>query len=278
MLVLPIVNRNRVLNVKLRLKQADKVKSGVNLKDISESDIIVNGKSFLSSGYSDSHNMIDVANFIRHNSLIYKRNFHVTTRQMKDSSRYDVYEVGLPMNKVNNCLDELYSSAIIDIQKEIPKIPRGRYVSLAKFGLNEVFSDEKVAKIRQIVLEERNQERWPQLFKEAGVMDLPNSLEFLNLFDCTVISDTSIPEDSLQQMIDSMSQLYTKDARSLSKFYKLAQENRDIYAKMSYVNKLVYDRPLQLIQSDSQKKAKQLVKKEVPLFNREEGIYERHAA
>ena len=41
----------------------------------------------------------------------------------------------------------------------------------------------------------------------------------------------------------------------------MAEENRDLYAKMTYVNKLVYGRPLDLIQSKSQKN-RQLIKKE----------------
>ena len=39
----------------------------------------------------------------------------------------------------------------------------------------------------------------------------------------------------------------------------MALANRDIYAKLSYLNKILYGRPLSLIQSESQKQ-KQLVK------------------
>ena len=66
-------------------------------------------------------------------------------------------------------------------------------------------------------------------------------------------------EDTLQQVLESFNKLHSKDTKSLNKYYNMALENRDIYAKMSYVNKLIYDRPFDLIQSSSQK-SKQFVK------------------
>ena len=47
MLVLPIVNRNRILNVRVSIKDASKVRTGVRLDNTMPSDIIVNGRSFL---------------------------------------------------------------------------------------------------------------------------------------------------------------------------------------------------------------------------------------
>ena len=43
MLILPIVNRNRVLNVEVKLKNAGKIRTGVRFADASESEVIVNG-------------------------------------------------------------------------------------------------------------------------------------------------------------------------------------------------------------------------------------------
>ena len=40
----------------------------------------------------------------------------------------------------------------------------------------------------------------------------------------------------------------------------MAIDNRDVYAKMSYVNKLISDKPLDLIQSEAQRRNKQFVK------------------
>ena len=44
MLILPIVNRNRILKIHVTLKNAEKVRRGVNFSDAKESEVIVNGK------------------------------------------------------------------------------------------------------------------------------------------------------------------------------------------------------------------------------------------
>ena len=55
MLVLPIVNKNRILNVKVSLKGITKVREEASNDDFLESDIIVNGRSFINSHFSIIH-------------------------------------------------------------------------------------------------------------------------------------------------------------------------------------------------------------------------------
>ena len=80
MLVLPIVNRNRVMNVKISLKDAQKIHSGVILENIKESDVIVNQHNFLDSSYKADSEDNSVVNFIRNTSLISRNDFLVTTK------------------------------------------------------------------------------------------------------------------------------------------------------------------------------------------------------
>ena len=47
MLVLPIVNRNRVMNVRVSLKDAEKLHNSVVLENTKESDVIVNQHNFV---------------------------------------------------------------------------------------------------------------------------------------------------------------------------------------------------------------------------------------
>ena len=54
MLILPIVNKNRVMNVSIRLKDAVKVRRGVCYDDASQSEIIVNREKFSESTFKDS--------------------------------------------------------------------------------------------------------------------------------------------------------------------------------------------------------------------------------
>lgn len=259
MLVLPIVNRNRILNVSVSIKDASKVRTGVKLDDTMASDIIVNGRSFSTSSFSESSDNKAIIDFIRANSILYKRDVIVTTKTGYGEDTYDVYEVPLPSRKINNAMDNLYVDTILDMQKETPGVTKGKYLSLSKVGLEEVFSDEKVSIVKSIVSNNPNSDTWRDLFRENGVLDLVSTLDFIRMFDCTVIGRASVMEDTLQQVLDSFDKLNSKDTKSLNKYYNMALENRDIYAKMSYVNKLVYDKPFDLIQSAGQK-SKQFVK------------------
>ena len=259
MLVLPIVNRNRILNVRVSIKDASKVRTDVRLDNTMPSDIIVNGRSFLSSSFSESSDNKSIIDFIRANSILYKRDVVVTTKSGTGEDTYDVYEAPLPSRKVNEAMDNLYVDTILDMQKETPGVTKGKYLSLNKVGLDEVFSDEKVSIVKRIVSSNPNPDTWTELFRENGVLDLVGTLDFIRMFDCTVIGQASVMEDTLQQVLESFDKLHSKDTKSFNKYYNMALENRDIYAKMSYVNKLIYDRPFDLIQSSSQK-SKQFVK------------------
>jgi hypothetical protein len=264
MLILPIVNRNRVMNVEIRLRNARKIKTDVFYRDANESDIIVNREKFSNSTFKNSREENAPTDFIRAKSILYPRNFLVTTKQKNDSKNYDVYEVSQPPRKVNDCLDRLYGKAITDLRKEIPGVKnRGRYISFEKLGMNEYLTDEKIAKLQRVVKEERDQSKWPEMFEREGIADIGNTLDFISNFECTVVSDTTIPESSMQDTLKSLEIINTRDFRQLNNYYKMAKRNADIYTKISYINKIMYDKPLTLIQSEKQK---QLVKKQNEVY------------
>lgn len=259
MLILPIVNKNRVMNVEIRLRNARKIKTNVFSSETKESDIIVNREKFSDSTFKDSKEESAPTDFIRAKSILYPRNFLVTTKQKNDSNRYDIYEISQPPRRVNKCLDKLYGKAITDLRKEIPGVKnRGRYVSFEKLGMDEYLTDDKIATLQRIVKEEQDQSRWPKLFEEEGIADISNTLDFISNFECTVVSDTTIPETNLQETLKSLEMINTRDYRNLNNYYKMAKRNADIYKKISYINKIMYDKPFTLIQSEKQK---QLVKK-----------------
>lgn len=268
MLILPIVNKNRVMNVEIRLRNARKIKTDVFYRDANESDIIVNREKFSNSSFKDSREENAPTDFIRSRSILYPRNFLVTTKQKTDSNRYDVYEVEQPPRKVNQCLDKLYGKAITDLRKEIPGVKnRGRYVSFEKLGMSEYLTDEKIDKLQEVIREERDQSKWPEAFEREGIADVGNTLDFISNFECTVVSDTTIPETSMQDTLKALGTLNTKDHRQLSKYYGMAKENAKIYKKISRINKIMYDEPLTLIQSERQK---QLYKKPNEVYKPQE--------
>lgn len=264
MLILPIVNKNRVMNVELRLRTAHKIKRDVWFEKVSESDIIVNREKFSDSTYKNSKEANAPTDFIRSKSILYPRNFLVTTKQKTDSKKYDIYEVNQPPRKVHSSLDKLYGKAITDLRKEIPgEKRRGRYISFEQLGMEDLLQDDKIAKLQRIVKDERDQSKWPEMFEREGIADIGSTVDFINNFECTVVSDTTIPENSIQDTLKSLEIINTRDYRNLNNYYKMAKKNADIYTKMSYINKIMYDKPLSLIQSERQK---QLIKKKDEVY------------
>ncbi|MBE6157235.1 MAG: hypothetical protein E7160_00345 [Firmicutes bacterium] len=263
MLILPIVNRRRVLNVELRLKNSEKVRTGVILENTGESEVVVNGKKFTDSSYHNNGNSkYGVVDFIRNASIRNKKDFFITTRENSNSNTYDVYAVSQPYPKINEELDSLYESAITDMRKEIPGIKRGRYVSLEKLGIAKHLTDEKIAMLQEIVKEEKNQNKWPILFAKAGISDLPETLSFVDMFDCQVVSDTTIPEDTIMDTISSLEPLQTRDYRNLKNYYEIAKKNADVYKKLSLINNTLNNKPYTLIQSKRQKEKQKVKVKE----------------
>ena len=253
MLVLPIVNRGRIMNVRVSLKDAKKIHNSVILEGTKESDVIVNQQPFSESSYLHDREDSSVVNFIRNTSLISHNDFFVTTREEAESNRYDVYQVKQPPKFINPALDTLYANAITDMRKEIPNSLRGRYLSLEKIGLGDSLSEEKLSRLQQIIKTERNSSRWPQLFEQAGIADIPRTLEFLNHFDCTIISDTTIPEDAIQTAVAAMEPLNTQDYRNLKKYYQMAQSNQEIYSRLALAYHSIYQQPYRLIMSEKQR-------------------------
>ena len=259
MLILPIVNRNRVMNVHISLKDAEKIRKGISFEDADECDIIVNREKFSESILSNSKDVNAAVDFIRGKSILHPRNYLITTKEEADSTLYDVYEVAQPPRKVNDELDKLYSSVITDMRKEIPGSRRGRYVSFEKLGIDKHLTDEKIERLKEIVNNVKDESQWNQLFENAGILDLKETVDFLSIFDCTVVSDTTVREETLQEVLKSLEAINTKDSRSLRNYYNMALSNKEIYKKLSYISKLIYDQPLSLIRSNRQKE-KQLVK------------------
>lgn len=266
MLILPIVNRRRILNVQISLKNAEKIREGVILENTNESEVLVNNKRFTKSSYNRVNSQHSVVDFIRNASIKTKKDYFITTRENSDSNKYDVYAVSQPKPKINKELDDLYESVVTDMRKEIPGIKRGRYISLKKLGLDRHLTDEKIALLQQIV-EENDPSKWPLLFARAGIADLKDTLKFIDMFDCTVISKTTIPEDTLVNTIDSLEPLQSRDYRNLKNYYEMAKDNTEVYKKLSKINNVLYDKQYELIQSTRQRKEKEKQKVKVKKEN-----------
>ena len=72
------------------------------------------------------------------------------------------------------------------------------------------------------------------------------------------MSDYNIPEKHLQEVINLFSIINSREYRNLKKYYHSAKANTEIYNKIDFANRMIYDRPLNLFYTDD--KAKKLVK------------------
>lgn len=265
MLVMQILNTgkdgiNRIYNVKVTLKDANKVREKTQLKGFDESDIIVNGSSFNKSifntkGYDESV----ITNFIRskfYNSS--KTDFLITTRTNSDSKLYDLYSVAIPKKKVNSRLDCLYGKAIIDMQKEIPNINKGRYISLFDLGVCEHISDEKIEQLRYVVDKSTSEEQLNYMLFANNLTDLKATLDFIKQFDFTIINESTIKETDFKNILSSLQYTYSRDVKKLKRYYTMALDNKVCYEKLSKINKILYGKSINLIQGE--KKQKILVK------------------
>ena len=261
MLVLPIINKHRVMNVEVRLKNVTKVRQGIYYEDAEESEIIVNQQKFSDSSFQNTKDENAPTDFIRSKSILYPRSFFITTKKADKSDLYDVYELEQPPKKVHESLDKLYGKVITDLRKEIPgRKDRGRYISLEELGIDSLLTEEKILKLKRIMEKEKDSEQMLVELQDHKLDQLYFLLDFLKHFEFTVIPNSTISEESIQETCKSLKVLNSRDYRNLKKYYDMAQTNADIYTKISYIYKIIYKQPFHLIQSKSYRE-KQLIKK-----------------
>lgn len=260
MLIMPILinssKHSKICSVEIKLKDATKVKKSTKLKGFGESNIIVNGTSFNGSVYDIKNKKPNVVvNFIRNNNVrTDKKDFLISTRSSSSSDLYDLYNVEIPLRKVSSGLDNLLGSVILDMQKEIPDIDHGREIDLQDLEVDFHITKEKVDKLRYIVENVDDKNKWDYLFTANGVSDLKATLDFMDLFDFTIISEATIEKEQLDSMINSFSHTFSKSYKELNKFYTKASHNRDVFHKLNTLSQLIYEKPIQLIHHRGEQK------------------------
>lgn len=252
MLVLPIVNRNRILNVKICFKAAKKIKKSVKYNDVQASDIVVNNIIFSQSVY---HNEKVAANnimkFIRNSSVMNKGTFFVSTKEEDDSDLYDVYEIDYPGTKVTEGLDDLFGSVVLDLKNKIPDREKGRYVDFERLGITDHITEEKLEKLAFIA--NHVDENYHKAIIENGLESMIQTLSFLELFDCVVIEKSSIKLDDFQKVLNILNNIHSKDSKILNNYLNIALANQEAYSKLSKLYNIVYNESFSWIHSHSDK-------------------------
>lgn len=252
MLVLPIVNRDRILNVKVYLKTAKKIKKSVKYDDVQASDIVVNNTIFSQSSY---HNEKVTANnimkFIRNSSVMNKGTFFVSTKEEDDSDFYDVYEIDYPGAKVTDGLDNLFGSVILDLKNKIPDREKGKYVDFERLGITDHITEEKLEKLSFIA--NHVDENYHKAIIDNGLESMIQTLSFLELFDCVVIEKSSIKLEDFQKILNVLNNIHSKDSKTLNNYLNIALANQEAYSKLSKLYNIVYNDSLRWIHSSKDK-------------------------
>lgn len=254
MLIMPILNTNKngdtkIYNVEVKLKKASKVKENTLINGIVDSNVVVGNSSFNDSIYNTKNKEYNViVNFIRNHHYRDKNRFLITTRKHSNNNYYDLYSVEMPPKKVTTGLDNLYGQAIIDMQKEIPNIKKGRYISLEKLGVIDHISDERLEKLKYIVGNSTDESNLEYLLLANNLGDLSSTLDFIRMFDFTILDEATISEKQILDLLKSFNTILTRDNKNLERYYEIATENRKAYKRLSTLNRILTGKPINLIQ------------------------------
>ena len=266
MLILPVINKGKIFNAELKLVHCTKLdKNTANLFDNAhESDVVINGKSLKDSNWDKK----DIMNFIKGNSINQPRDFYVNTKNEQfNEKRYDIignrlseketfesYKIANPYKLRSFNFDKLYNVMLLDIINKVPnKQNNGRYVSLKELGFDEVVNDQSVEQLENITNSVRDTSKWDPLFREYKIEDLVKYIDFFNLFEATVIPHSTILSEEVEDVVEKLSVIKSRDYKNLNKYYKIAKENTEIYKNLNKASNLLYGKPFRFVQSEKQR-------------------------
>ncbi len=256
MIVMPIINHDKILNIRIELNNILKVHEKVNFEDVNSSEIIVNNRFFSDSAFNTKgYTPKDVVEFIRNNSIHSKNNILISTKFSSISPLYSLYELSLPPKKVSKGLDNLYGSLLLDLKNEIPEYEKVKYIDLAKIGFTEHITDEKLELLQLIAsnINDGTSNDYKKIISENDLVDLIETLDFIKIFNCEIISRTSIDLESFEKVLNCMGSFNTKEAKDLNNFYTMAKNNQIVYSKISKLYNIVYNEPLNWIHKKNDK-------------------------
>lgn len=251
MIVLPIVNRGRILNVEVTLKDVSKVGSKTSGFNINSSDIMIHNKKYNDSFYNKNiATPKTVMNFLRENGKIGKSNVLVTTKA-DDKGLFDIYDIKYPSDKVSDGFDNLIGTLLLDLKNEsINK--KGRYLDLYKLGVFDLITDERLTHL-EYLSQNMNQLNISKYIEEHDLRGLFKLIQAMDMFEFTVISKSSITEEEFNSFTNFLGPTNSKDYNSLLNYYDLAKNNKNEYSKLSYIYKIINNKPLNLIQKRKEK-------------------------
>ena len=250
MIILPICNRERVLNVEVELKKARKVARKIKDFNIKPCDVVVNGYKFSDSHFSDSVSTPkSIMNFIRTNAKTGRSSILISTKE--EDGVYDIYELEGVSDKVSDGVDNLIGTLILALKNE-SSTQKGRYLDLEKI---ELFDEITLDRIRELEFLNKNMDKVniSKYIEEHDLRCLFRLLQSMDDFSFTVIKSSLISEEDFNKTIKFLEPTNSRDYINLKNYLELAKDNQREYSKISYINKVINNKPLKLIHSSHEK-------------------------
>jgi hypothetical protein len=253
MLVLPIINRNRILNVEVNLKNAVKVSDEFYTKDIRPSDIVVNGNSYyeyLNLKHLTTSTTSSVMEFVRLSSKSGTKSILVSTKT-DDNNKYDVYRITKITDKISDGFDSLIGTLILDLKNRTPS-QKNRYLDLKKLQVFDIISESSLEKIEYASanLERLNISKY---ISDNNLGKLFRLIKDFDQFDFTIINKSIISLADFERILEFLEPVNSKDYINLKHYYDIARNNQREYSKLSYLYKTVSNKPLDIIHSAKKK-------------------------
>lgn len=254
MLVIPIENEGRILNVSIKLSNIKKIENTNSFLNSGPSNIIINKKIFSESiYYAQKIEPSVIVDFIYNNNMhTNAKDFYVTTKPESTSDEYGVYEVMIPKIRIGKAFDNLFGACIIDLCNENLDSIKGRNISLEKYGISNHITEERLDKLKYLAnnLDNLNAKKY---IEENNLQDLIDTIEFLSLFNCTVIPKTAINCQKIESMIIALEKTSTNMYKELKKYYNIAKSNAKVYSKIAKLYHIIYNKPCTWIHNTKEK-------------------------
>lgn len=253
---MPIVNTNRILQVEIGFKNNSKFHKEINYENIKPSDITVGYTSFQNSIFNTKNQSPnDIVEFIRNANIHSSTEVLISTKQANDEPTYDIYKLDIPPKKITTGLDNLYGSILLDLKNEIPKVTKGKYIDLEKINVTKHITDEKLELLQLIASNAKYgiSSNYRKIIEDNNLIDLIETLEFLNLFYCEIIPKSSIDIETYEKVLKSMKAINSKEYKDLNNFYTMAKNNEKAYYRLSKLYNIVYNEPLHWIHNSKEK-------------------------
>lgn len=257
MIIIPIINNNKIKQVKIELANIYKIEKDKDYSSIEANDIIIGSESFKNSRFNKKNQSISsILDFIRTSYIHSKSPTLISTKYYNSEHNYDLYQINPPLKSITTGLDNLYASIILDLKNCIPDAIKGKYIDLEKLELTSHITDEKLELLQIIasnLQQNESKKDYLKILQENELDNLIETLRFMELFYCEIIPNASIDIDNYKKVLKSMSKVNTKEAKDLKNLYIIAKNNEQSYYKLSKLYNIVYNEPLHWIHSSKEK-------------------------